>query len=435
MTAMSERKFGFDTRQLHAGQVPDGDFRARAVPIYQTTSFGFRDFDTAKAINTFDSMDYEYSRTGNPTCTVLEARIAALEGGTAGLVLASGMAAIAAAILNITVAGDDIVAARTLYGGTYSLFSHTLPKHGVTATLADPDDPAAFARAVSPRTRAIYAESLGNPGANIADIAALARIARDAGIPLIVDNTFATPYLFRPFEYGANVVVHSATKYIGGHGTSMGGLIVDGGNFNWANGKFPGFTAPDPACSGIVHWDKWHDYPGIGNFAFAMKARLQTLRDYGAALSPFNAFLLLQGIETLSLRMRKHVENAKEIAEFLATRPEVAAVNYPGLAVSPYHALARQYFPKGAGAILSFDLKGGETQARGFTEAVKVFSFLANVGDSKSLIVHPATVTHPQLDAAAQAAAGVLPGTIRLSVGTEDIEDLIWDLEQAFAAL
>lgn len=433
---MSKRKFAFDTQQLHAGQTPDGDFRARAVPIYQSTSFTFRDFNTAKDINTFDNCtDYEYSRTGNPTCSVLEARIATLEGGTAALAVSSGMAAITYAILNVCQTGDDIVAARTLYGGTYGLFVHTLPRHGITVTLVDPDDHAAIAAAIGPRTKAIYTESIGNPGGNIIDIPALAAIARAAGIPLIVDNTFSTPYLFRPIEHGANVVIHSATKYIGGHGTTIGGLIVDGGNFDWGNGKFPGFTTPDGACAGITHWDKWRDYPGVGNFAFVMKTRLQYLRDMGAALSPFNAFLLLQGIETLSLRVQRQIENAARVAVHLAASKHVARVQYAGLADSPYYALAQKYYPKGPGAIFSFDLKGGATAAKTFTETVKVFSFLANVGDSKSLVVHPASVTHPQLSAADQLAAGITPGSLRISIGTEAIEDLLWDIDQAFAAL
>ncbi|MGB8601401.1 MAG: O-acetylhomoserine aminocarboxypropyltransferase/cysteine synthase family protein [Rhizomicrobium sp.] len=433
---MSERKFAFDTQQLHAGQTPDGDFRARAVPIYQSTSFTFRDFNTAKDINTFDNCtDYEYSRTGNPTNSVLEARIAALEGGTAALAVSSGMAAITYAILNVCQTGDDIVAARTLYGGTFGLFAHTLPRHGITVTLVDPDDHAAIAAAIGPRTKALYTESIGNPGGNIIDIPALAAIAKQAGIPLIVDNTFSTPYLFRPIEHGANVVIHSATKYIGGHGTTIGGLIVDGGNFDWGNGKFPGFTTPDGACAGITHWDKWHDFPGIGNFVFVMKTRLQYLRDMGAALSPFNAFLLLQGIETLSLRMQRQIDNAARVATHLAASKHVSRVQYAGLAGSPYFGLAQKYYPKGPGAIFSFDLKGGDDAARKFTEAVKVFSFLANVGDSKSLIVHPASVTHPQLSPQEQLAAGITPGSLRVSIGTEAIEDLLWDLDQAFAAL
>lgn len=432
---MRERKFAFDTQQLHAGQTPDGDFRSRAVPIYQTTSFSFRDFSNACDINTFDSLDYEYTRVGNPTTAVLEARVAALEGGTAALAVASGMAATAYAILNIVEAGDDIVAAQTLYGGNYSLFRHTLPKYGIRAALIDPDQPADFASAIGPRTKAIFAESLGNPGANIVDIDALAKIAHAAGIPLIIDNTFATPYLFRPIEYGADVVVHSATKYIGGHGTTIGGIIVDGGHFDWANGKFPGFTTPDPIASNIVHWDKWGNYPGVGNIAFAMKARLQALRDLGAALSPFSAFLLLQGLETLSLRVRQQVSNARRIAEYLQAQPAVTKVDYPELSSSRYHALAQKYYPNGAGAILAFDLAGGLPAAKIFLESVSVFSFLANVGDSKSLIVHPATVTHPQLDDSAKIRAGILPGTLRLSIGTEDVEDLLWDLEQAFRAI
>lgn len=431
---MTERKFGFDTQQLHAGHVPDSAVRARAVPIYQSTSFVFKDFASAKAINAIDEFGYEYSRTGNPTNDVLEQRIAALEGGTAALSLASGMAATTYSVLNIVGAGDEIVASRALYGGTFSLLAHTLPKYDVKTAFVDPDKPDTFAAAITERTKAILVETIGNPGANVVDVEALARIAEAHDVPLIVDNTFATPYLFRPFDYGANIVVHSATKYIGGHGNSIGGLIVDGGNFNWANGKYPAFTTPDPALDGMVHWERWGDYPGIGNFAFVMKARLQYLRDMGACLSPFNAFLLLMGLETLSFRIARQVQSAQRIAEFLATHSDVAWVNYPGLKSSPYHDLAQRILPKGAGAVFSFGIRGGEARAAKFVEAVKVFSFLANIGDSKSLIVHPATITHAQLDPAQQAAAGITPETIRLSVGTEDLDDLLWDLEQAFTA-
>ncbi len=429
---MVEYEFGFDTKQLHAGQTPDGATRARAVPIYQSASFVFKDFDTAKAINTVDDLSFEYSRSGNPTCEVLESRIAALEGGTAAVAVSSGAAAITYAILNVAGAGDRIVAARTLYGGTYSLFAYTFPKHGITVDLVDPDDPAAFRAAITDRTKAVFVETIGNPGANIVDIPAVARVAAENGVPLIVDNTFATPYLFRPFEHGANVVVHSATKYIGGHGNSIGGLIVDGGNFDWSNGKFPGFTQPDLALGGLVHWERWRDYPGIGNFAFAMKARLQYLREMGACLSPFNAFLLLLGLETLSFRVERQTQSALRIAAFLAGHQDVLAVNYPGLPGAPYHELARRLLPKGVGAVFSFRISGGEERVKRFIEAVKLFSFLANVGDSKSLIVHPATVTHAQLDPARQREVGITPDLIRLSVGTEDVDDLIWDLGQAF---
>lgn len=428
---MSERKLKFDTLQLHAGQVPDPTTGARAVPIYQTTSFVFKNFEQAKAISSVEEFGFDYTRITNPTNEVLENRIAALEGGTGALSVASGSAATAYSILNIAHAGEEIVAAKTLYGGSFNLFVNTLPKHGIKTTLVDPIDPENFRRAVNERTRAIFIETIGNPDINIIDFEAVARIAEANGIPLIIDNTFGTPYLFRPFDYGANISVHSATKYIGGHGTSIGGLIVDGGNFNWANGKFPDFTTPDPAYSGFVHWEKWGNYPGVGNIAYIIKVRLHYLRDFGACMSPFNAFLFLQGLETLSFRLERAVSNAQSIAEYLERHPSVEWVNYPGLKSSPYQALARRYLPKGAGSILTFGVKGGFEQAKRLIESVKIFSFLANVGDSKSLIVHPATVTHGQLTEAEQRLAGVKPEQIRLSVGTEDIDDLLWDLEQA----
>jgi O-acetylhomoserine (thiol)-lyase len=431
---MTARRLGFDTLQLHAGQTPDATTGARAVPIYQTTSFVFKDFAAAKAISSVEEFGFDYSRITNPTNEVLENRIAALEGGSGALAVASGSAATAYSILNILHAGHHIVAARTLYGGSFNLFVNTLPKHGITTTLVDPEDPENFRRAIADNTRAIFIETIGNPDINVIDFEAVARIAEQAGLPLIVDNTFATPYLFRPFDYGANVIVHSATKYIGGHGTSIGGLIIDGGNFNWANGKFPDFTTPDPAYSGFVHWEKWGAYPGAGNIAYIIKVRLHYLRDLGAALSPFNAFLFLQGLETLSFRLARQVANAQEIAEFLAAHAEVEWVNYPGLPSSPHYELARKYLPKGPGAILTFGIRGGLPRAKAFIEALKIHSFLANVGDSKSLVVHPATVTHGQLTEAEQRLAGVRPEQIRLSVGTEDVADLIWDLAQAFEA-
>jgi len=430
---MSERVLGFDTRQLHAGQVPDPVTGARAVPIYQTTSFVFKDFAQAKAISSVEEFGFDYSRITNPTNEVLENRIAALEGGSGALAVASGSAATAISILNITHTGDEVVAAKTLYGGSFNLFVNTLPKHGVRTVLVDPADPENFRRAITDRTRAIFIETIGNPDINIIDFEAVGRIAEAAGVPVIVDNTFGTPYLFRPFDYGANVSVHSATKYIGGHGTSIGGLIVDGGNFNWANGNFPDFTTPDPAYSGFIHWEKWGDYPGAGNIAYIIKARLHYLRDFGACMSPFNAFLFLQGLETLSFRLRQQVTSAQRIAEFLELHAEVEWVNYPGLPSSPHHALARKYLPKGPGAILTFGVKGGLERAKRFIESLEIFSFLANVGDSKSLVVHPATVTHGQLTEAEQRLAGVKPEQVRLSVGTEDIDDLLWDLDQAFA--
>jgi O-acetylhomoserine (thiol)-lyase len=431
---MSERQFGFATQQLHAGQVPDLATGARAVPIYQTTSFVFKDFAAAKAISSVEEFGFDYTRITNPTNEVLENRIAALEGGSGALAVASGSAATAYSILNITRAGQEVVAAKTLYGGTFNLFVNTLPKHGIKTALVNPADPDNFARAINDNTRAVFVETIGNPDINLIDFEAVARIAERAGIPLIVDNTFGTPYLFRPFDYGANVSVHSATKFIGGHDTSIGGLIVDGGNFNWANGKFPDFTTPDPAYSGFVHWEKWGNYPGVGNIAYIIKVRLHYLRDFGACMSPFNAFLFLQGLETLSFRLERQVANAQRIAEWLEEHPEVEWVAYPGLKSSPYHALAQKYLPKGAGSILTFGVRGGRERAVRFIEATKLFSFLANVGDSKSLIVHPGTVTHGQLTEAEQLLAGVKPEQIRLSVGTEDVEDLVWDLDQAFTA-
>lgn len=429
---MSERTLKFDTLQLHAGQVPDPATGARAVPIYQTTSFVFKDFAHAKAISSVEEFGFDYTRITNPTNEVLENRLAALEGGSGALALASGSAATAYSILNITHAGEEVVAAKTLYGGSFNLFVNTLPKHGIQTTLVDPIDPENFRRAITDRTRAVFVETIGNPDINVIDFEAVAKIAHANGIPLIVDNTFGTPYLFRPFDYGANISVHSATKYIGGHGTSIGGLIVDGGNFDWSSGKFPDFTTPDPAYSGFVHWDRWGNYPGLGNIAYIIKVRLHYLRDFGACMSPFNAFLFLQGLETLSFRLERQVASARRIAEYLEGHAQVDWVNYPGLKSSPYYELARKYLPKGPGAILTFGIKGGLERAKKFIESLKIFSFLANVGDSKSLVVHPATVTHGQLTEAEQLLAGVKPEQIRFSVGTEDVEDLLWDIEQAF---
>jgi O-acetylhomoserine (thiol)-lyase len=430
---MSERKLHFDTLQVHAGQVPDPVTGARAVPIYQTTSFVFKNFEQAQLISSVEEFGFDYSRITNPTCEVLENRISALEGGTGALAVASGSAATAYSILNITHTGDEIVAAKTLYGGSFNLFVNTLPKHGVKTKLVDPKDPENFRQAINDKTRAIFIETIGNPDINIIDFEKVARIAQENRIPLIVDNTFGTPYLFRPFDYGANIIVHSATKYIGGHGTSIGGLIVDGGNFDWSkSGKFPDFTTPDPAYSGFVHWDRWGNYPGVGNIAYIIKVRLHYLRDFGACMSPFNAFLFLQGLETLSFRLERQVASAQCIAEYLLAHPEVEWVNYPGLKSSPYHALAKKYLPKGPGAILAFGVKGGLERAKKFIENLNIFSFLANVGDSKSLVVHPATVTHGQLTEAEQRLAGVRPEQIRFSIGTENVDDLLWDIGQAF---
>jgi O-acetylhomoserine (thiol)-lyase len=429
---MSERKLNFDTLQVHSGQKPDPATGARAVPIYQTTSFVYKDFDDAVALSTVAKFGNTYTRIVNPTFDVLEQRIAALEGGTGALALASGSAATAYSILNIAGAGDEIVAANTLYGGTFNLFANTLPKYGIYTVFVDPDDPENFRKAINGKTRAVFIEAIGNPGTNIIDIEKVADIAHSQGIPLIIDNTFATPYLLRPFEYGANVVVHSATKFIGGHGTSIGGLIVDGGNFDWAeSGKFPGFTEIDRSY-GFSHWEKFRNYGGGGNIAFVVKARLQLLRDIGACASPLNAFLFLQGLETLSLRIERHVTNAQKIAEYLQKQPLVEFVNYPGLKGNKYYDLAKKYMPKGPGAIFTFDIKGGRQAAKKFIESLKIFSFLANVGDAKSLIVYPAVVTHGQLSEEEQRKAGINPNQLRLSVGIEDPDDLIWDLGQAF---
>ncbi len=420
----SERKLGFDTLQVHAGQQPDPATKARAVPIYQTTSFVFDDTRHAEDLFGLKAEGNIYSRIMNPTNDVFERRVAALEGGSAGLAAASGMAAITYAVLNVASAGDHIVAASTLYGGTYNLFATTLPKWGVTATFVDPDEPENFRKAIRGNTKAIYYETLGNPGINVIDFDAVAKIAREYQLPVIVDNTFATPYLFRPFEHGANVVVHSATKFIGGHGSSIGGVIVDGGNFDWASGRFPGFTEPDASYHGIRYAD-------LGPVAFAAKARVQLLRDLGASLAPLNAWLFLQSLETLSLRVARHVSNTEKIVAFLAAHPKVREVNYPGQPSSKYYALVKQYLPKGAGSIFTFSVRGGVEEARKFIDSLEIFSQLANVADAKSLVIHPASTTHQQLSPEEQKAAGCAPDTIRLSIGLEDPDDLIYDLDRA----
>ncbi len=421
---MSEKKLRFDTLQVHAGQVPDPVTGARAVPIYQTTSFVFKNTDEAEGRFALTEPGNIYSRLTNPTVDVFEQRVAALEGGTAGLATASGSAAITYAVLNIASAGDEIVAASTLYGGTFHLFSDTLPKFGINTVFVDPENPQNFADAITDKTKALFIETLGNPGINVIDFDAVAKIAHDNGIPLIVDNTFATPYLFRPIEHGANVVVHSATKFIGGHGTSIGGIIVDGGNFDWTNGKFPGFTTPDKSYHGIKYAD-------LGGIAYAVKIRAQLLRDTGASLSPFNAFLFLQGLESLSLRVQRHVENAQKVAEFLEKHPKVKSVSYPGLQSNRYHALAQKYLPKGAGSIFTFSINGDVKQARKLIDSLEIFSLLANVADAKSLVIHPASTTHQQLSPEEQAASGTFPQDIRLSIGVEDVADIIDDLRQA----
>ncbi|AST58303.1 O-acetylhomoserine aminocarboxypropyltransferase [Thermoanaerobacterium thermosaccharolyticum] len=421
-----ERKLKFDTLQVHAGQKPDPTTGSRAVPIYQTTSYVFKDTDQAAALFNLKEAGNIYTRIMNPTNDVFEQRIAALEGGVGAVATASGAAAITYSILNIAGAGDEIVSASTLYGGTYNLFALTLPKLGIKTTFVDPDDPENFRKAITDRTKALYIETIGNPGINIPDFEAIAKIAHENKIPLIVDNTFATPYLFRPFEYGADIVVHSATKFIGGHGTSIGGVIVDSGKFDWAgSGRFTEFVEPDPSYHGIKYVESF------GPAAYITKLRVQLLRDTGASLSPFNAFLFLQGLETLSLRVQRHVENAQKVAEFLAKNPNVSWVNYPGLKENKYHELAKKYLPKGAGSILTFGIKGGINAGIKFINSLELFSLLANVGDAKSLVIHPASTTHSQLNEEELSLAGVTPDQIRLSIGIEDIDDILYDLDQA----
>ena len=427
---MSEdRKLSFETLAVHAGQEIDPTTFARAVPLYQTTSYGFR--DTEHAANLFGLKEFGniYTRLMNPTTDVFEQRIAALEGGAGALATASGMAAISFSILNIAGAGDEIVSAASLYGGTYNLFSTTLPKLGVKVHFVDSDNPENFRSAINDKTKAIFAETIGNPQGNILDIEAVAAIAHEHGLPLIVDNTFPSPYLLRPIEHGADIVVHSATKFIGGHGTSIGGVIVDGGKFDWkGSGRFPGLTEPDPSYHGVVYTE------AVGPIAYIIKARVQLLRDLGAAISPFNSWMLLQGLETLHLRMERHSGNALKVATFLEAHEDVEWVSYSGLQSHPSYELAQKYLPKGQGAILTFGIKGGIEAGRKLIESVKLFSHLANVGDSKSLIIHPASTTHQQLSDEEQISAGVSPELVRLSIGTESIDDILYDLEQAIAA-
>lgn len=423
---MTEKKLGFDTLQIHAGQEPDPATGSRAVPIYQTTSFVFNDVEHAANLFALKESGNIYTRIMNPTTDVFEKRMAALEGGIGALATASGLAAITYAILNIASAGDEIVSASTLYGGTYTLFSATLSKLGIKTTFVDSDDPENFRKAITEKTKAIYAETIGNPSINLVDIEAIAKIAHENGIPFIIDNTFGTPYLVRPIEHGADIVVHSATKFIGGHGTSIGGIIVDSGNFDWqASGKFPDLTEPDPSYHGIRY------AKDCGPAAYITKARVQLLRDTGASISPFNSFMFLMGLETLSLRVEKHVSNAKKIAEFLQAHPLVSWVNYPSLKGNKYYGLAEKYLPKGAGSIFTFGVKGGVLEGRKFIESLEIFSHLANVADAKSLVIHPASTTHAQLSEEAQLSAGVTPDMVRLSIGIEDVEDLIADLDQA----
>ncbi len=418
------RDFGFTTRQLHAGQQADPTTGSRAVPIYQTTSYQFRDTEHAANLFALREPGNIYTRIMNPTTDVLERRLADLEGGVGALAASSGHAAQTMAILTLCAAGDHIVSSSRLYGGTYNQFKYTLPRIGIQVTLVDPADPDGFARAIRPNTKIIYGETLGNPDISVFPFEEVAAIARAHAIPLMIDNTFATPYLCRPLEWGANIVVHSTTTFLGGHGTSIGGIIVDGGNFDWTSGRFPNFTTPDPSYHGLVYAD-------LGRPAFITKARVQILRDIGACQSPFNAWLTLQGIETLSLRMERHVANAQRVAEFLEAHPAVAWVSYPGLPSHPDHARAQRYVPRGPGAVLGFGIRGGVEAGRRFIESLRLFSHLANVGDARSLAIHPASTTHSQLTEDELARAGVTPDFIRLSIGIEDIEDILWDLEQA----
>jgi len=423
------KKLSLDTLAVHAGQEIDPTTGARAVPIYQTTSYGFKDTEHAADLFALRQFGNIYTRLMNPTTDVFEKRVAALEGGPAALATASGQAAITYAILNIAESGDEIISSSSLYGGTYNLFALTLRKFGIKVTFVDSQQPEQFRNAITDKTKAIFAETIGNPKGDVLDIEAIANIAHENDIPLIVDNTLASPYLVRPIEHGADIVVHSATKFIGGHGTTIGGVIVDGGKFDWkASGRFPGLTEPDPSYHGVVYTD------AVGPIAYIIKARVQLLRDTGAALSPFNAFQLLQGLETLHLRVERHSSNAVKVAQFLEQHDAVEWVSYPGLESHPSYELAQKYLPQGQGAILTFGVKGGAAAGRKVIEHVELFSHLANVGDSKSLIIHPASTTHSQLVGDELLSTGVTPELVRLSVGTEGVADLIDDLDQALQA-
>ncbi|RJO68679.1 MAG: O-acetylhomoserine aminocarboxypropyltransferase/cysteine synthase [Myxococcales bacterium] len=425
---MTSKTLGFDTLALHAGQEADPTTGSRAVPIYQTTSYVFNSSDHAAKLFALKEFGNIYTRIMNPTWAVLEARVAALEGGAAALATASGQSAETLAILNLAHSGDHIVSSTSLYGGTYNLLHHTLPKFGIECTFVEPSKPENFKRAVQPNTKLIFAEGVGNPRNDVLDIAAVAKVAHENGLPLIVDNTATTPYLLQPLKHGADIVIHSLTKFLGGHGTSIGGMIVDGGTFDWASGRFPEFTTPDPSYHGLVY------HTTFGNLAYIIKARVQLMRDIGPALSPFNAFMILQGVETLGLRMARHSENALKAARFLAEHPAVEWVNYPGLPNHPTHALARKYLANGFGALVGFGIKGGYDAAVRFINETKLFSHLANIGDAKSLVIHPASTTHQQLTADEQLAAGVNPEFIRLSVGLETADDILADLDQALKA-
>lgn len=427
---MATNNYKLGTLALHAGQTPDPTTGSRTVPIYQTTSYVFRDTDHAANLFGLKELGNIYTRIMNPTTDVFEQRIAAIEGGTGALGVASGSAAITYALLAITRVGDEIVAGNNLYGGTYELFNYTFPKLGRKVTFVDSTNVEAYRQAITEKTRAVYIESVGNPKLDVPDFKAIAEIAHEAGIPLVVDNTSAVG-LVRPIDHGADIVVHSATKFIGGHGNSIGGSIVDSGKFAWNNGKFPELTDPDPSYHGLKYWDTFSNFPGLGNVALVFKVRLQLLRDTGAAISPFNSFLLLQGLETLHLRIERHSQNALKVAKYLSEHPKVSWVNYPGLPDHPSHELATRYLKGSYGALMGFGVKGGAEAGKKFINSLKLFSHVANIGDSKSLVIHPATTTHQQLTPEEQAATGVTPDYIRLSIGIEDVEDIISDLEQA----
>ena len=435
---MSNASWSFETRQIHAGQSADPTTGARALPIYQTTSFVFPDADTAAARFALADLGPIYTRIGNPTQTAVEDRIASLEGGVGALLLASGQAAETLAILNIAEAGDHVVASPSLYGGTYNLLHYTLPKLGITTTfVTDPHDPQAWRDAVQPNTKLFFGETIPNPKSDVLDIEAVAAVAHEVGVPLLVDNTVATPYLVRPLEHGADVVIHSATKYLGGHGTAIGGVIVDGGTFDYAQHpeRFPNYNQPDPSYNGLVYGRDL----GVGgifgiNLSYILKARVQLLRDLGAAISPFNAFLIAQGLETLSLRIERHVANAEKVAAWLEARDDVTTVHYAGLESSPWHANALKYAPRGAGAIVAFEIAGGAAAGKAFVDGLELHSHVANIGDVRSLVIHPATTTHSQLTPAEQLESGITPGLVRLSVGIEHIDDILADLEAGFRA-
>jgi len=421
-----------ETIALHGGQKPDPTTTARAVPIYQTTSYVFHDTDHAARLFGLQEFGNIYTRIMNPTTDVLEQRVAQLEGGSGALAVASGQAAETLALLNIAHAGDEILSAVSLYGGTYNLFHYTFPKMGIGVKFIDPSDPENFRKAITKKTKAIFAESIGNPKLDTLDLRAVADVAHGAGIPLVIDNTMPSPYLLRPFDHGADVIIHSTTKFIGGHGTSIGGIIVDSGKFDWGNGNFPNFTEADPSYHGLKFWDVFGNFPGLGNVAFIIKARVQLLRDLGPAMSPFNAFLFLQGLETLHLRMERHSTNAQAVAGFLAKHPNVTWVNYPGLPDHPQYSLAKRYHHRGLyGAILGFGIKGGMEAGKRFIDNLKLFSLLANIGDAKSLVIHPASTTHQQLTTEERLATGVTDDFVRLSIGLEHIDDLLEDLDQA----